>query len=455
MKQTIRVLVLTLTLCYKVLPANPALDSWRISAESINRYDFVLNTNILDPAELNLELEDVHKNNQIIHINVGTIPSSAGVEIISFPVTTDIIFDTLTAISWRWKIKDTNNSDGIFIFLYIGDKRITLIGSHSNYTFPNTLICDERSRVWIEHKVNVYQILRDSRNLKTLLGKRIAKISIGVIEAFHQELWLDYIDLGRERLRACEPVKNFRFVHSRKKLADEFRPSSVCLLDIDNDNDLDMYLVNQRGTNYLKLNDGSGKFSPAEYLVSPDPGIRNAHAAFADINDDGWLDLYESREYSHNMIYLNRGNLTFTAYKPYTDIADDISQTYATLWADFNGDNLIDLFEISPSTLNNIIISNKLKILINQADSFQIFKFGKNAAFYGGAMGDIRKDGSLCIFLANYGYPNFLFSLTKEIQPVLCNSIDFPGKPQLQIFRKSEGAVFFDIDNDGDLDLYV
>ena len=234
-----------------------------------------------------------------------------------------------------------------------------------------------------------------------------------------------------------------------------FRPSSVCLLDIDNDNDLDMYLVNQRGTNYLKLNDGSGKFSPAEYLVSPDPGIRNAHAAFADINDDGWLDLYESREYSHNMIYLNRGNLTFTAYKPYTDIADDISQTYATLWADFNGDNLIDLFEISPSTLNNIIISNKLKILINQADSFQIFKFGKNAAFYGGAMGDIRKDGSLCIFLANYGYPNFLFSLTKEIQPVLCNSIDFPGKPQLQIFRKSEGAVFFDIDNDGDLDLYV
>lgn len=94
--------------------------------------------------------------------------------------------------------------------------------------------------------------------------------------------------------------------------------------DIDNDGDLDIYLSNYKSdsddftsVNKLFLNDGTGNFTDVtEAAGVGDPGPSTS-AAMADINNDGFLDIYVlNRSFLNvdnpNTLYLNNGDGTFT-----------------------------------------------------------------------------------------------------------------------------------------------
>ena len=82
--------------------------------------------------------------------------------------------------------------------------------------------------------------------------------------------------------------------------------------DYDNDGDADLFLANLSRTNPLYRNDGDGTFIE----VTRDSCIildrKYIGASWADLDNDGDLDLHLTTVESPNLLYINNGNGTFS-----------------------------------------------------------------------------------------------------------------------------------------------
>ena len=182
-------------------------------------------------------------------------------------------------------------------------------------------------------------------------------------------------------------------------LADNASTQMATFFDYDNDGDLDVYLlVNELDGTYpnefrpirrdgswpntdkLLRNDWSDSLKhPVFTDVSKQAGILiegyGLGVNIADINNDGWKDIYVSNDYlSNNHLYINNKNGTFTdrcaEYLKHTSknaMGNDI--------ADINNDGLADIIELDMAPANNY----RLKMMMNDI-SYQTFQ---NSAQYG------------------------------------------------------------------------
>ncbi|MFY0653516.1 MAG: VCBS repeat-containing protein [Cyclobacteriaceae bacterium] len=91
-------------------------------------------------------------------------------------------------------------------------------------------------------------------------------------------------------------TENFTDVTSGDALDEQHDGAGVAVADYDNDGDQDIYLANSDG-DVLLQNDGTGVFTDITAIAFPEstgtfqPG-RGTTASWGDINNDGWLDLY-------------------------------------------------------------------------------------------------------------------------------------------------------------------
>lgn len=85
----------------------------------------------------------------------------------------------------------------------------------------------------------------------------------------------------------------FEDVAARAGVAAPDRYSSGCAFaDVDGDGDVDLILAALGGPNALFLNDGKGHFSEVRLGSGPDSSAGSTTIAVADVDGDGWLDLY-------------------------------------------------------------------------------------------------------------------------------------------------------------------
>lgn len=165
--------------------------------------------------------------------------------------------------------------------------------------------------------------------------------------------------------------------------------------DYDNDGDLDMYLTVNEATSAnnpnrfastsknisvskgrLYRNDfDSLKMHVIFHDVSPSAGITldgfGHGATIADINQDGWKDIYVSNDFlSDNILYINNGNGTFTdrskeyfKHTSYNAMGQDI--------ADINNDGLVDVVELDMSPEDNY----RKKMMLNASNTTTIQNF--------------------------------------------------------------------------------
>src|SRR5881398_4080503 len=99
-----------------------------------------------------------------------------------------------------------------------------------------------------------------------------------------------------------------------------YNGGGVAIGDINNDGLPDVFLTSNTGANKLYLNKGNFKFED----ISDKAGIIrddkwNTGGVFADVNGDGWLDIYVCSS-GHmgtgtrkNKLYINNHNLSFTS----------------------------------------------------------------------------------------------------------------------------------------------
>ncbi len=234
--------------------------------------------------------------------------------------------------------------------------------------------------------------------------------------------------------------------------------ASPVFADVDNDGDLDLYIGNKYGYVRLFTNDGNGNFSDAGNLQADGSEIdvgTYAFPSFADIDEDGDLDLYIGDWYGYVNVFLNDGNGNFSVSGKLQSINNDIDvgSIASPAFADLDNDGNIDLYvgnydgyiQIFTNQGNNVFASSGYL----QADGTDIYSLGGIAPVFA----DLDNDGDLDLYVGtSYGY---ILVYINE------GNGNFTSNGKLQADGSAihvqywAALAFADLDNDGDLDLYV
>ena len=257
-----------------------------------------------------------------------------------------------------------------------------------------------------------------------------------------------FVDVTREA--------GIHFRHSsgtRSSLLIEDMGSGAGFADIDNDGDLDLYIVNiphpftqevspDRKTNVLYRNNGDGTFTDITNIAGVGHQGYGMGCVFADYDGDGSVDLYVTN-YGANVLYRNNGDGTFhdvtqTAgvgcefrWSRDHDHRDGVPPLWSTgaAFADVDGDSDLDLY------VCNYVTYDLEKLEQMQEESLQS---GKPVPSALNPHVFAPQDN---VFYRNNGDGTFT-DATAEL------GIAAPGGRSMQ-------CLFSDFDNDNDLDLYV
>ena len=130
----------------------------------------------------------------------------------------------------------------------------------------------------------------------------------------------------------------------------------VAIGDVNNDSLPDVYFTGNMVASKLYINKGNWEFEDiAEKAGVRAEGLWNTGTTMADVNGDGWLDIYVCRSAANdannrrNLLFINNGNLTFTERASAYGLDDRGYSTQASFF-DYDRDGDLDMFSLNHST---------------------------------------------------------------------------------------------------------
>ncbi|MCB0721240.1 MAG: VCBS repeat-containing protein [Ignavibacteriae bacterium] len=220
--------------------------------------------------------------------------------------------------------------------------------------------------------------------------------------------------------------------------------------DYNNDGNPDVCVVNWYGqNNLLYRNDGSGTFTFMNTsIVSTDGGFSET-CSWGDYDNDGDMDLYvtNSDPPFNNYLYMNNGSSDFI--KVDTGIA--VSETFTSrgiTWIDYDNDGDEDIFVCNENNQKNNLYENMGSGYFVKITTGDIVNDVESS--WTGSWGDIDNDGDMDLFVGNWGQSDNLYinNGDKTFTKVTTG-------PVVQTADRSSTSSWIDYDNDGDLDLFV
>jgi hypothetical protein len=291
---------------------------------------------------------------------------------------------------------------------------------------------------------------------------------------------------------ATQSVVDFQHVNgaSPDRHLYEIMSGGGLFFDYDNDGWLDIFLVDggsltnaateKTARHRLYRNRSNGTFQD----VSASSGITHVGygmgACAADVNNDGWIDLYVT-SVGVNALYQNNGGKSFTDVTKAAGVAGAPMFSASCAFADVDRDGDVDLFVVNyvdarvdnntfcgdvgrkyriychPLTFaalrNTLYRNNGSGVFTDVSKETGILDHRGNGL--GVVFGDYDDDGWVDAFVANDSTPNFLFHNEagrrfSETALLAGVSVASDGMP-----RAGMGTDFGDYDGDGDLDLFV
>ena len=272
----------------------------------------------------------------------------------------------------------------------------------------------------------------------------------------------------------------FEDISKQSGIFNEKPSGAVAVADVNKDGLLDIFVGNESGSvelpSDLFLNLGEERFQQ----VSLDAGLEVfafvKSANFADVNNDGWPDLFLSVYHGKNKLYIHQG--LQDGMPTFIDEAEaygvqEPSYSFSSWFWDYDHDGWEDLFVFSYDNSDPFNIStqvckeylglasstNKPTLYLNKGGvKFEktVVK-GLDESLYtmGGNFGDLNNDGRYD-FYSGTGEFNLWAAVPNKMY-VHNDSDGFedvthPGG--FGMIQKGHGVSFGDLDNDGDQDIY-
>jgi hypothetical protein len=220
----------------------------------------------------------------------------------------------------------------------------------------------------------------------------------------------------------------------------------VAFGDYDNDGDEDLYVSVRDGRNKLFQNiDGSNFINVAE-LAGVDHEGSSRTSIWLDVNNDGLLDLYVSNFNEIDQLYVNQGDGTFSEDTRLARIYNP-GRTFSVNAADVNQDGFIDIYVANFREENKLFVNNGDGTFTNKIDELgpKSMLNAMGAIFF-----DYDKDNDPDLYLVHDGQPNILY---KNIGGG--RYVDVSAQAGVDYEGFGMGVDIGDVNQDGWMDLYI
>lgn len=271
---------------------------------------------------------------------------------------------------------------------------------------------------------------------------------------FDNDGWEDIFSLTQNN--PCQLYRNngdgtFTDIAAEAGVAFEGLAAAAAWADIDNDGWLDLMLGNREGDNLLYRNNGDGTFTDIAESAGVNVGEKVKAILFADVDMDGWIDIYVVRFFKENILYKNNGDLTFTDESDWANANDD-GMSMGALFFDYDHDGDPDLYLTRDGNQSFILYQN----LGNGKFVDVSFQSGTDivAMGMGVDVADVNNDGWLDIYVTNLG-ANTLLINDGESGFFGPSFEEVAYQAGVENLGMGWGTIFLDADNDGFQDLYV
>jgi hypothetical protein len=231
-------------------------------------------------------------------------------------------------------------------------------------------------------------------------------------------------------------------------VGDETHSPSCAMADFNNDSLLDIYLCIKNIPNKLYENIDGTNFQNIAPSANVDDPSTSMDCSFADINNDGWIDLFVSNEFDSSRVYLNNGNGTYTDITASSGIYT-YGLSHSPSFSDIDGDGDLDLYITNAEGYCWMFINNGDNSFTDSSYWCGTQGMGETFSCF---FGDINNDLVDDLYIVSRG------SLRNVMYMGMGNGqfIDTTSWSGTQCGNSAgQSSLLFDYDNDGDLDLYV
>lgn len=215
-----------------------------------------------------------------------------------------------------------------------------------------------------------------------------------------------------------------------------FNGGGVAVGDINNDGLADVCFSGNIVPNRLYLNKGDFEFED----ITDKAGVGamegwKTGVTMADVNLDGWLDIYVSRSamgdsvLRKNLLYINNGDLTFTEKADAFGIADNSYSSHASFF-DYDKDGDLDLFVLNHSLpkyagFNNMLVNFKKQ----KGSKFQSKLYQNNQ----GKFTDVSEKAGIVNNVLSFGLGLAISDVNQDGWPDIYVSNDFNEEDYLYV----------------------
>jgi hypothetical protein len=308
-----------------------------------------------------------------------------------------------------------SNAGGVIVGDFDNDGRLDIMTSNADHCAPMQLFRRDENGMFVE------------RTAQAGLGDQLGGLNLNQAD-YNNDSCTDVLVLrgGWELSQRRSLLRNncdgtFTDVTAAAGLLAPVASSQTAVwADIDNDGWVDLFVGNENAPSQLFRNRRNGTFEDIAARAGVQRTAFTKGVTAGDIDNDGYTDLYVSNLGGSNVLFRNNRNSTFSDLTASANVPG-ADRGFATWFFDYNNDGRDDLFATSYFTSIEETARSYMKLPLN-ASSMKLYRNDGNGRFtdvtnavgldkalmpMGANFGDIDNDGFLDIYLGT-GSPSYV-----------------------------------------------